>query len=373
MGERHLGLCAVGGRHRRADQDGTTGRYHGECTGRRRRRSAPCGHAGGKSLFRRCEGAPGTNLPDLNQSRRVRTSPSVAAPSAPIHANLMCADCDPAGGGGGGELNPHDPYFGTGRTRPLNDTGDPGVNLGSRNFNWGLPIVSLPGRAGFDLSFTLHYNSLVWTKQNWSIQYNADHGTPAPGFQLGLPRLQAQYYEFDASVYAYTPSGGRVELRQVRISNVYESADSTYTQLTFDGTTPVVRTTNGTQYVFGTQVAGGAEWRCTQVKDRNGNFISANYDASTGHLLSATDMLTRVVNFNYDANGNLSTITQSWAGATHTYATFVYGSIPMYPNFPGTAVIGPNGGAGQTVLTSVVFPNNESHHFDYNTYGQIYQ
>src|SRR5438132_467728 len=76
--------------------------------------------------------------PDLSQSRKVRQSPPTSAPSAPIQANLVCPDCDPGGGGGAGGT---DPYFGTARTRPINQTGTAGVTLGSRNFNWGLPLV----------------------------------------------------------------------------------------------------------------------------------------------------------------------------------------------------------------------------------------
>jgi hypothetical protein len=46
---------------------------------------------------------------------------------------------------------------------------DPGVTLGSRNFNWSVPLAGLKGRAGLDLSVSLYYNSLVWTKQGSSI------------------------------------------------------------------------------------------------------------------------------------------------------------------------------------------------------------
>lgn len=315
-------------------------------------------------------GAPLANLPDLSRSRARRTSPQTGAPSPTIQANLLCADCDPSGGGGAGGS---DPYFGAGRTRPLNETGRHGETLGSRNFNWDLPLVGLRGRAGLDLSLTLYYNSLVWTKQGGAIQYNADHGTPAPGFQLGLPRLQAQYYDADSGAYAHilvTPSGGRVKMKQVG-SGVFESADGSYTQLTFSGGTPVVRTKDGTQHIFGTQA--GAEWRCTQIKDRNGNYLSATYNATNGHLLTLTDTLGRVVNFNYDGNGNLSTITQTWGGATHNYVTFIYDAIPMSPNFSGLTVIGPQGGQQQTVLAYIALTNNESYHFDYNAYGQVYQ
>jgi YD repeat-containing protein len=109
-----------------------------------------------------------------------------------------------------------------------------------------------------------------------------------------------------------TPSGGRSEIRQVGSSGVYESADGSFNQLTFSGSTPVVRTTDGTQYIFGTALSG--EWRCTQIEDRNGNYVYASYDTSNGHIQSITDTLGRVINFGYDGDGNLYNITQTWGG-----------------------------------------------------------
>ncbi|MFN2533002.1 MAG: S8 family serine peptidase [Pyrinomonadaceae bacterium] len=317
------------------------------------------------------EGAPLVNLPDLAQSRKVRTSPTTTAPSAPIQSNLICADCDPGGGGGAGGT---DPYFSTTRSQPGNRTGQVGVTLGSRNFNWSLPIVGLKGRSGLDLSISLYYNSLVWTEQGAYIQYNADHGTPAPGFQIGLPRLQTQYFDNDDSAYAYiliTPSGGRVELKQVGTTSVYESSDGSFMQLTFSGSTPILKTTDGTQLVYGTAVSG--EWRCTKIEDRNGNYISATYNTTNGHLLSLTDTLSRVVNFNYNTDGNLETITQSWAGTPHTWATFVYGSVLMSFSFTGLTAIGATNNTTKTVLSSVAFPEGTTYNFDYNSYGQVYQ
>src|SRR5438128_2809698 len=181
-------------------------------------------------------GAPVQNLPDLADSRKIRKSPITKRASSsvsdstdaetdsgqPIQVEMICADCDPGGGGGAGGS---DPYFGTARTRPVNATGAAGVTLGSRNFNWSMPLVSLPGRAGLDLTVSLFYNSLVWTAQGNAVQYNPDHGTPAPGFQLGLPRLQGPFFDSDDNSYAYimvAPSGGRVEMKQVGSTNTYE-------------------------------------------------------------------------------------------------------------------------------------------------------
>jgi RHS repeat-associated protein len=328
----------------------------------------------------RRQGTPLSNLPDLAQSRK--KGKSLASGTSTISyakgtletlddlPEMPCADCDP---GSGGSSVGDDPYFGTARTQPENETGDPGVTLGSRNFNWSTPLVSLPGRAGLDVGVSLFYNSLVWTKQGSEIQYNADHGSPAPGFQIGLPRLQAEFVDTDDNTNSYlmvTPSGGRVEMSQVGTTNVYESADSSHTQLSFPNSIPLVRTTDGTQYIFGTQVS--AEWRCTKIEDRNGNFISATYNTTSGHVETLTDTLGRVLTFNYDGNNNLSTITQPWGNSTHTWASFHYTLLRMLFTFSNLSPVGATYDTDETVLSYITFPDESSYHFDYNTYGQVY-
>lgn len=74
---------------------------------------------------------------------------------------------------------------GNARLDARNQTGGGGENPLSRNFNWTLPLVNLPGRAGLDLSLSLSYNSLVWTKTGSYISFDDDYGFPSAGF--GLP------------------------------------------------------------------------------------------------------------------------------------------------------------------------------------------
>jgi YD repeat-containing protein len=72
---------------------------------------------------------------------------------------------------------------------------------------------------------------------------------------------------------------------------------------------PVLKTADGTQLTY---YWINNEYKCTEVKDRNGNYISANYD-NLGRILTVTDTLGRVITFNYDqATGLLHTITQTW-------------------------------------------------------------
>ncbi len=320
-------------------------------------------------------GGPLPNLPNLDQLRNEPTFQPKA--KAPIQSNMICADCDPLSGGGGGGYYPaSDPNFSTARMRLLNETGQQGEDLGSRNFNWSVPLVSLPGRSGLDVNLTLYYNSLVWTKDGPFIKYNADLGSPAPGFKLGFPTLQQKFTDSDTggsiAFIMVLPSGARVAMQQVGTTTVYESQDSTYTQLTDNGASgALVRTTDGTQFTF-THVTINNEYRCTQIKDRNGNYISANYDATNGHILSITDTLNRVVNFIYDGNNNLQFIRQTWASGTHDWATFYYGEVFVQPGFGGGLLVnGPNGNT-VTVLTQVNLDDGSYLTFNYNSlFGQV--
>lgn len=333
------------------------------------------GHGPGGSFSvdppHRTQGAPGPNLPNLDELRRQQ--PRTPRAPTPIQADNPYADCDLSCGGiepppGGGS----DPYMSSVRTDPRNETGQLGEDLGSQNFNWSQPLVDLKGRAGLDLALSLTYNSLVWTKENSTIRFNADHGFPGAGFRLGFPVLQQRYYDSQSGFWSYlmiTPTGGRVELRQVGGSNIYYAADNSYTQLTDNGTNVIVRTTNGTQHTFVPSVHG--QMVCTQIKDRNGNYISATYN-SLGRPTTMTDTLGRTINFNYTAQNYLSSITQTWNGATHTWATFNFGNLYVQTNFPNLSVQGPQNGSYIPVLTWVGLHDGSRYEFSYTSWGQVY-
>jgi len=255
--------------------------------------------------------------------------------------------------------------FSVARVDNANRTGQPGEDLFSGNFNWGIPLVGLAGRSGLDLGLSLVYNSLIWTRNGSSIKFNADNGFPAPGFRLGFPTIQQKYFNPMVGANAYLmilPSGARVELRQVGTTNIYEAADSSYIQLT-ELANPVVRTTDGSQMTY---ALIGSEYHCIEIKDRNGNFIAASYN-SNGRLTSITDTLNRVISFNYDSFQNIISITQLWGGATHTWATFGYSNIQIRTNFAGLTVVGPPNGTMIPVLTRVGLHDGSSFTFEYTS------
>jgi YD repeat-containing protein len=255
------------------------------------------------------------------------------------------------------------------RIDPHNRTGTGGADLLSNNFNWNLPLLGLGGR-GLDLGLTLSYNSLVWARSGNYIDFDVDAGSMAPGFRLGFPTVEGPYWNDQAATYFYLmvmPSGARVELRRIGSSSTYESADSAHLQLIDYGTSLLVRPTDGTQLNF---VTVNYTWRCNQIKDRNGNYLSVSYN-SWGDIATITDTLGRVVNFNYDGYDNLTSITQTWNGQTHQWATFGYGSVYIGYNFSGLTSYGPDG-SYITVLTQVGLADGSRYNFEYNnTYGQV--
>jgi YD repeat-containing protein len=258
------------------------------------------------------------------------------------------------------------------RVNPYNRTGQAGEDLLSGNFNWSLPLVSLPGRAGLDLGLSLTYNSLVWTPSVNNIKFDADNGYPGPGFRLGFPVIQRKYFNPQigtSGVIAFlliTPSGRRVELRQVPSTNRYESADSSYMEF-IEADPAILLTPDGSSMEYGLY---GSEYRCKKITDRNGNYISATYH-SDGRLDKIIDTLNREVSFGYNSNSALIEITQLWGSATHKWAEFTYSpSVPVGVNFSGRFV-DPSPNFSINALTRVTLASGLYFTFEYNNYGQV--
>lgn len=246
----------------------------------------------------------------------------------------------------------------------------PGNGMLTRDASWTVPLLSLPGRNGLDLGLSLSYSSMVWTRSGPYFYFDQDNGFPSPGFRLGFPTVQRKVFDAQTSKNSYlllTPSGHRVQLRQVS-ATVYEAADSSYLQLSENGANLLVRSTNGTQLTF---VEANNEYRCTQIKDRNGNYITVNYNA-LGHITTITDTLGRVITFNYDSNANLLSITQSWAGQpSHQWVSFGWSTRNMQHSFSNDAVIGIANGTVVPVITQVALNDTSRFSFDYTNALQV--
>jgi YD repeat-containing protein len=322
------------------------------------------------------QGPPGLNLPNLNEARRMNAgSPKIATPaSAAFASNIgssVPATLSMQEGNWPMELINQKNRVGTGRE-----------DLLSRNFNWGAPIVSLPGRAGMDLNLGLSLNSLIWTKSGTNIHFNLAKGFPSPGFHLGFPELGAAFYNTETgtgSMLVTMPSGQRYEFRENPSlgSNVYEEMGGTRMLLvikpgTFNyrDTIWTLLLTDGTAYKFKIPNASSNNPKCIEVKDRNGNFISITY-TNFERISAITETTSRVVNFSYDGSNRLISITQNWAGGPHTYATFAYDTVTIQTNFPGLDMVGASNGTTVSVLSRVDMADGKVYTFEYNTYAQV--
>jgi YD repeat-containing protein len=277
-------------------------------------------------------------------------------------ANLI-ATISPTGSASGNQIS-----FVSSRVDPRTQ---PGNGLLTRDGTWSVPILSVPGRASLDLGLNLSYSSQVWTKSGPFLYFDEDNGFPSPGFRLGFPVVQRKTYDAQTNTNSYTlitSSGQRVELRQVGTSNIYEADDSSYLQLTDNGASWLVRSADGTQLTYAEQ---NNEYHCTQIKDRNGNYISVNYD-SWGHITTITDTLARVITFNYDANHNLLSITQDWNGTTHQWATFSWTTMSLQSSFSNVAVVAPKNNTSLPVLDHVTLTaDGSTFYFTYTNSLQV--
>ncbi|MCU1265081.1 MAG: hypothetical protein JWM21_1399 [Acidobacteria bacterium] len=273
-------------------------------------------------------------------------------------------------------------------TARLDPKNQPGNQMMARDAEWSAPLLSLPGRAGLDLNLGISYSSAaVWTPSGPYIYFDEDNSPVSPGFNLGFPTVQDRFFNAKLGQNAYlliTPAGNRVQLLQVGTSNIYEAADSSYMQLTdLSGSNPsnlLVRPRDGTQMTY-TRIENA--WRCTEIKDRNGNYITVNYN-EFGDISTVIDTLARVVTFNYDSRNNLSSITQTWNGAEHVWASFSYDRMNVQTGFycssntsefqtkdgsNGRCVIGLSDEV--VILTEVGLDDGSHYNFEYERTGQI--
>ncbi|HEV2883902.1 MAG TPA: DUF4214 domain-containing protein, partial [Pyrinomonadaceae bacterium] len=257
------------------------------------------------------------------------------------------------------------------RLDPFNQ---PGSGLVARDAEWTVGLLSLPGRAELNLGLALTYSSMVWTQSGPYIYFDEDNNSPSPGFQIGFPTIQEKTFDAHVGDTIYvlaTPGGRRVGLRQLGTSNIYEAADSSYLQLIDYSSSLLVRSTDGTQLTY---AWFNNEWRCIQVKDRNGNYLTVNYDW-LGHITTITDTLARTITFNYDTNHKLVSITQSWTVGgvpqAHTWATFGWSTLSLQTNFSSSMPVGAPNGSTIPVLTQVGLNDGSRYNFEYTSAGQV--
>ena len=261
------------------------------------------------------------------------------------------------------------------------------------NFNMGIPIASVGGR-GLGAGVSLSYNSRVWARHGTAVTWDAISTWPGPGFSMGFGRIVA-YGPTNATQYILIdPSGTR------RYLGVGTARGEVVTLKTNDGTNIVYvgSAYGGTVYYPGgpRAVFGLVNNRTVamQVTDINGNYITITYLGVTCDAACApcdcpifwpplaidhvTDSLGRIIQFNYDANQNLTSITAPGLGGTvqnpitQIVAQFDYESRSVSGNFSGLTVEN-RPTSNVNFLKHVYFPATQTGVlFNYTAFGTAY-
>lgn len=264
---------------------------------------------------------PGPNLPDLDVARQTQINEPEALP--PIASAQVCEECAAA----------PCPECPPPNQKPIARPGGPYYGSVGQSIQFNGLASSDPDPPYQPLLSEKDQEHTSWT-------FDADRGFPSVGFRLGFPTIQGPFTNLQAGAKAFLllqTSGARVELRRVGLTNVYEAADSSYFQLV-DGDVSglLLRTTDGSQLTF---LFIGGEYRCTGIKDRNGNYNTVKYDplngtANPGRITSVVGTLGRTINFTYDPNFRLQKIQQVLSDqSSKVWASFGYSDIEVQPNF----------------------------------------
>lgn len=242
-------------------------------------------------------------------------------------------------------------------------TADPVSTVTGNNFHDETDFI-IKGRAGLNYAFTRTFNSAPSaTGVAGVLGYGWTHS-------YGMKLKSNDYGSCPNCTSAQDPVNGNSKTSSITYTDErggdhnYLVNESTYAvtapQGEFDSMaldTPAAGQTtvtfrNGTKYVFTTvgssniKTTPGVTARLTQIADPWGNQLNFGYDGN-GRLSTVTDNLgitgrTGLV-FAYDANGNLSTI-KDWAGRTWTYV--VNGTSKQLTSY--TAAQAPSSGATYT-------------------------
>jgi hypothetical protein len=197
-----------------------------------------------------------------------------------------------------------------------------GVAAEATAFKWnvterGLPLLGLP---------TTHLNA------------GLDQSLSYPLAQFGFPIFQALSYDEEHGRYLLpSSSAGNKGLHFIEFTasegrNTYTSTDGANIKLIDNDNMKVVRTSDGTRYVFVRYPDG--EFRCASIKDPSGSSLNLLYTANGLVLHGVVDSAGRTITFNYASDG-IKSLTQTWManseGVTRTWSVGEQPDLPASP------------------------------------------
>lgn len=286
---------------------------------------------------------------------------------------------------------------------PGNQTGNPpgtspDAGAGNGNFQFSAPVVALPGR-GVDIALSLNYNSRVWSKAGSVMSFDAERGSPAPGWNLGFGKMMFMgtsggclLIDADGTNHGYAGTisnwnnGGNSSTSQF-VGNTTDGTFINYncTAQTTNGittTTGSASLPNGTVVSYNSSSANGKQTFPTKITDAQGNYITASYRNNQGpSLLTVTDTLGRVITFNYDSLGRLISVDvpKMNNSGTRTAVRLHYKTLTLNPGFAPSITADTNN-ASPYVVDAIYYPGTGTGYWfgadpvagDYNTYYSSY-
>ncbi len=190
------------------------------------------------------------------------------------------------------------------------------IDAAGHSFKWniadkGLPLLGLPNNglsAGLDrlLSYPLAQSSFPIFQ---ALNYDEEHA------RYLLPSLSSE----SQGVHF-------IEFALSEIKNTYTSVDDANIRLIDNDSLKVIRTGDGTRYLFVRYPDG--EFRCAGIKDPNGASLNLLYTANGLLLHGVVDSAGRTINFNYASDG-IKSLTQTWmANSEGLTKTWMVGEQP---------------------------------------------
>jgi len=170
---------------------------------------------------------------------------------------------------------------------------------------------------------------------NTRLTPGLDQSLTYPLGQFSFPIFQALNYDEEHARYLLpslsTESKGVhfIEFAPGERKNTYTSIDGANLTLIDNDSMKVVRTSDGTRYVFVRYPDG--EFRCASIKDSSGASINLLYTANGLMLHGLVDSNGRTVTFNYAKDG-IKSVTQTWmANSEGLTKTWIVGDQPESP------------------------------------------
>ena len=192
-------------------------------------------------------------------------------------------------------------------------------NLGSYNYSFSAPVLSLGGR-GIGVNLAMTYNSRLWNKEDSGMQFNYNKGWPAAGWNFGYGRLIPDYDSDGSGNFLLIQADGtRIPLIKVGSTGFCRSRDGSNIQL--NAATKNLHYPDGTLVKY---INWENRWLPNTIRTRNGDIVKITYRPRLEGfkfrwaISTIEDTLGRHIDFHYYGDSGYPTGTGKFLNALAT-------------------------------------------------------